>query len=387
MNSDQNRERVCLANWRQAPHNRWAFQNIRQLIPTASIPCARASISFPAIESSTLDTKTFDCVKGKSLDTILNESYSDSLVVLHKGNRVWQWQAAHCDIEQPHIVFSVSKSITAILVGILVDQGLLDTGKLIQHYLPGTKGSAYADCSLQQLLDMQVALAFDESYLDSTGDFRRYRDATGWNPVDQNSPGPDLEEFLYGLKKSEANHGEVFDYNSPNSDLLGLVIERTAGTSYFDLLSMLIWQPLGARSDGYVTVDRSFLARGAGGICVTPNDLARVGQFLLDRGTANGRQIISENWIHDTMTAGSRVAWQKGDFVDLLPQGCYRNQWYQLGDADGSIMALGIHGQWLYINPSVELVIAKMASQPEPVDDLLDRQTLAVFAELCAEFR
>ncbi len=387
MSLDQNRNRASLANWRQAPHNKWAFQNIRQLITTDNIRASREAKPFVDAHTDIFESKNFDCVDGKNLDTILRESFTDSLVVLRRDNRIWQWQATHCDIEKPHIIFSVSKSITAMLAGILVDQGVLDTDKSLLHYLPGVKGSAYEDCSLQQLLDMQVALVFDESYLDMTGDFRRYRDATGWNPADQNNPGPNLETFLYGLKKSEANHGEVFCYNSPNSDLLGLLIERTAGASYAELLSSLIWQPLGAQSDGYVTVDRSFLARGAGGICVTVNDLAAVGQLMLNRGAAAGRQMISEQWINDTTTAGSYGAWQKGDFVEFLPEGRYRNQWYQPGDADGSFMALGIHGQWLYINPAVEIIIAKMASQPEPLDDRLDRQTLAVFAEICDSFK
>ena len=381
MNSKAN-----LANWRTAPHSQWTFQNVRQLIPTANIRSARASQPLPVAASSILDSKSFDCVEGKNLETILSESHTDSLVVLHRGNKVWQWQAAYCDIEQPHIVFSVSKSITAMLAGILIDQGLLDTTKPILHYLPGVKGSAYEDCSLQQLLDMQVALGFEESYLEPTGDYRRYRDATGWNPVDQNNPGPDLEAFLYGLKKTESSHGEIFVYNSPNSDLLGLLIERTANVAFADLLSTLIWQPMGAKTDGYVTVDRMMLGRGAGGICVTVDDLARFGQLILDRGSVANGQIVSENWIDDTSTQGSRSAWQKGEFSELLPNGCYRNQWYQVGDADKSLMALGIHGQWLYINPTAEIVIAKMASQPEPVDDRLDVQTLQVFTELYEAF-
>ena len=378
MNSKAN-----LANWRTSPHNQWAFQNVRQLIPTANIRAGRDASALSVIESTLLDTKGFDCVDGKKLDSILSESHTDSLVVLHRGNRVWQWHAPHCDTEQPHIVFSVSKSITAMLAGILMDQGLLNPVKSIGHYLPGTKGSAYEDCSLQQLLDMQVALGFEESYLEPTGDYRRYRDSTSWNPVDQNNPGPDLETFLYSLQKSGSRHGETFVYNSPNSDLLGLLIERVAGTTLADLLSTLIWQPLGAETDGYVTVDRIMLGRGAGGICVTVDDLARFGQLMLNRGAVSDRQIVSESWIEDTWTQGSRSAWQKGDFVSLLPKGCYRNQWYQVGDADQSLMALGIHGQWLYINPAAEVVIAKMASQPEPVDDPLDLQTLRVFGELC----
>lgn len=372
-----------LANWRTAPYNQWGFQNVRQLIPTANINSAKSSQSFSDGDPSVLDSKQFACVGEQKLETILSESYTDSLVVLQQGKRVWQWQAKHSNIAQPHIVFSVSKSITAMLVGILVDQGILDTAKPILHYLPGVKGSAYADCSLQQLLDMQVALGFEESYLEPTGDYRRYRDATSWNPVDQNNPGPDLETFLYSLKKSDANHGEVFVYNSPNSDLLGLLIERTVGVAFADLLSDLIWQPMRAETDGYTTVDRMMLGRGAGGICVTVDDLARFGQLILDRGAVAGKQIISESWIDDTSTQGSRSAWQKGDFVDLLPNGGYRNQWYQVGDEDNSIMALGIHGQWLFVNPTAEVVIAKMASQPEPVDDRLDVQTLRVFTELC----
>ncbi len=382
MNFNRYKEDVSLANWREGPYNRWAFQNVRQLIPTATIAGASESRPFASSEPVSLSEEISDSIDGKPLETILSGSHTDSFVVLHKGSKVWQWQAQHCDIEQPHIVFSVSKSITAMLAGVLVDRGALDTAKPVLHYLPGVKGSAYADCSLQQLLDMQVALSFEESYLDTTGDYRRYRNATGWNPVDQNNPGPDLEEFLYSLKKTGADHGDVFAYKSPNSDLLGLLIERAAGISYAELLSTLIWQPMGARSDGYVTVDRCFLARGAGGICVTVNDLARFGQLILDRGFAGNRQIIPQSWIDDTSRAGSRSAWQKGDFVELFPQGGYRNQWYQAGDGTQSIVAIGIHGQWLYINPVAEVVIAKMASQPLPVDDGLDSQTLAVFAAI-----
>ena len=373
-----------LANWRTAPYNQWSFQNVRQLIPTANIHAAKSSLPFSVGDPSILDSKQFACMDDQTLETILSESYTDSLVVLHRGKRAWQWQAPHSNITQPHIVFSVSKSITAMLAGVLIDQGILDTTKPILHYLPGVKGSAYADCSLQQLLDMQVALEFEESYLEPTGDYRRYRDATSWNPVDQNNPGPDLETFLYSLKKTNNNHGEVFIYNSPNSDLLGLLIERVAGVAFADLLSDLIWQPMGAETNGYTTVDRMMLGRGAGGICVTVDDLARFGQLILDHGAAAGKQIISESWIDDTSTQGSRSAWQKGSFAGLLPNGGYRNQWYQVGDEAHSIMALGIHGQWLYINPTADVIIAKMASQPEPVSDRFDGQTLKVFSELCS---
>lgn len=83
---------------------------------------------------------------------------------------------------------------------------------------------------------------------------------------------------------------------------------------------------MGAETDGYVTLDRQMLARGAGGICITVDDLARFGQLILDGGAANNLSVIPEGWIHDTLTQGDRTAWQKGDYAYLLPNGCYRNK-------------------------------------------------------------
>lgn len=378
---------TSLANWRLSPHNKWAFQNVRQLMPTAAIRAAQISHPLHAATSCITESIELASTDGGSLGDFLTESFTDSLVILQRGSKVYQWSAPHCDANLPHIVFSVSKSITAMLAGILVGDGTLDVTKPISHYLPGTKGSAYEDASLQQLLDMTVALSFDESYLDATGEFARYRDATGWNPVDQTSPGPNLEDFLYGLNKSDSAHGELFQYKSPNSDLLGLLVERTAGVAYADFLSTQIWQPLGAETDGYVTVDRTGLARGAGGVCVTVDDLARFGLLIINRGAINNRQIIPERWIDDCMTQGDQNAWKRGAMAFLMPDGRYRNKWYQPGNHDQTILALGIHGQWLYINPVAEIVIAKLSSQPEPVNDQLDLLHLKVFAELCDSLR
>ena len=96
--------------------------------------------------------------------------------------------------------------------------------------------------------------------------------------------------------------------------------------------------------------------------------------------------MILENWINDTLTRGDRRAWQQGEYKRLLPQGGYRNQWYQVGDREQCFMALGIHGQWLYVNPATSVVIARLASQPLPVDERLDLRLLDLFARLSSAF-
>jgi hypothetical protein len=100
-------------------------------------------------------------------------------------------------------------------------------------------------------------------------------------------------------------------------------------------------------------------------------------------GMANGRRVVPEAWIRDTtVTGGSSEAWQRGTMALLFPKGRYRNKWYQTGGENGAYCGIGIHGQWLYVDPRTEVVIAKMSSQPEPVDDPLDVEIVAFFEAL-----
>lgn len=374
-----------LSNWRLTPHSRWAFQNVRELIPCAVVKAGTRSMPFPTSIVDPVNRIDFSDIGIDHLPDFLEQCHTDSILVVARGRKVWQWSAAHFDPSKPHIVFSISKSITAMLAGFLVDQNLLDISKTLYYYLPGTKGGAYQDSTVQQLLDMTVAVDFDESYLDSSGDYQRYRKATGWNPDDHVNPGPAMEEYLYSLARLSAQHGQTFRYRSPNSDLLGLLIERVAGLPYAQLLSTLIWQPMAAQTNGYITVDRNGLARAAGGICVTIDDLARFGNLVLNNGVVEGMTVIPPSWVENTFNTGNRKAWLSGEFSQLLPEGCYHNQWYQVGNRDRCYMAIGIHGQWLYINPSTSVVIAKVSSQPEPVNDPLDERLLKLMSKISHE--
>ena len=85
-------------------------------------------------------------------------------------------------------------------------------------------------------------------------------------------------------------------------------------------------------------------ARTAGGISVTPRDLARIGEMMRQGGTANGRRIVPEAWVRDTVsTGGSAEAWQRGTMAFLFPYGRYRNKWYQTGKPSGAYCGIGIH--------------------------------------------
>lgn len=376
------RSEATLANWRLAPYSRWSFQNAGELVPSAAVACTDGQIESPVLDPGRLLAQSVD-MEGQRVTVadFLLRSDTDAFVAMKRGEFVGDYFAPHMDPGASHIVFSISKSLTAILAGSLEADGLLDPAAPVTRYIPEAEGSAYGDAAVQHLLDMTVSLDFDETYLDPDSAFGRYRRAMLWNP---GSSEETLLAFLLTLQKGPQPHGGPFRYRSPNSDLLGVIIERASGRRYAELMRERLWLPLGAKSAASVTVDGEGTARAAGGVSVSPRDLARVGEMMRLGGVVNGRRIVTESWIRDTLTGGSEAAWKAGDFAHLVENGRYRNKWYQTGFESGAFFAVGIHGQWLYVDPATEVVMVKMSSQPEPVDDPLDRQCVAFFQAMSA---
>src|SRR5437762_12985417 len=144
---------------------------------------------------------------------------------------------------------------------------------------------------------MRAGVAFDEDYLATSGPIVAYRKATNWVPLDPGEVPSDLRSFFRTMTERDGPHGGRFHYVSPNTDLLGWVIERATGRRYPDLISELIWKPMGAGGSAYITVDRLGAPRCAGGLCATVRDLARVGQLIVQGGACGRGAIIPEGWL------------------------------------------------------------------------------------------
>lgn len=376
------RRDVTIANWRTAPYSRWSFQNLREMVPTTEIRAAAEEPETALVTSPLLDAALETGLAGTAnARAFLDHAHTDAFVLMKGGQIVAEHYAPHTHVNARHIVFSVSKSLTALVSAVLQDQGVIDPDCPVVSLIPEARGSAYGDCSVRDVLDMRVSLDFDEAYLTKDGAFARYRRSTLWNPAEPGAPVETLTEFLMTLQKADRPHGGPFFYASPNSDLLGILIERASGRRYADLFSDLLWKPLGVKNHALVSVDGAGTARSAGGVCVTARDLARVGQMLLDGGTANGRQVVPAAWVTDMQTAGDPAAWAASQ-PTMLPNGRYRSKWYQTGEPDGAFCAIGIHGQWLYVDPSTETVIVKLSSQPNPLDDELKQDNFTFFRAL-----
>ncbi|MDX8530360.1 serine hydrolase [Mesorhizobium sp. VK25A] len=376
------RNDVRLETWRLAPFNRWSFQNVGELVPSAHVAAAPGGEEPAKSLGALLGEKISLAGGNETVEAFLKRSDTDGLTILRAGKLIGDWSAPHMPFGARHIIFSISKSVTAILAGILEGEGVFDPNAPVTQYIPEAKGSAYGDASVRNVLDMTVSLDFEEAYLDPESAFARYRRSTLWNP---GGGTESLAAFLMIIQRLAEPHGQTYRYRSPNSDVLGILVERASGMRVTDLLAQKLWQPLGAASDMSVTVDMEGTARTAGGMSMTPRDLARIGEMMRQGGTANGRRIVPEAWVRDTVAnGGSHEAWQRGTMAFLFPKGRYRNKWYQTGHDSGAFCGIGIHGQWLYVNPKSEVVIAKMSSQPEPVEDKLDEDLVAFFEALGA---
>ena len=368
--------RVSLANWRKAPYCHWAFHHVREIIPSADISNDPTDVW--ELKPDTMDTSSL------GLDNAMVSTDCDAIVVLHKDKLVHESYSNGMTSRDPHILMSVSKSMLGLVAGTLVERGELAENDLITKHLPEIENTAYAGATVRDLLDMRAGILFDEDYLATEGPIVDYRFAANWNPVPKDRVAADLRSFMSLLTETDGPHGGRFHYVSPNTDLLAWVFERASGMRYAELVSERLWKPLGAEAPGYITVDRIGGARAAGGKCLLARDLARVGMMMANGGQRDGKQVVPACWLEDIVQNGDPQAWKDGDFYNEMGQRDihYRSKWYVNQEAEPLIFGVGIHGQFLFVDPAKKLSIAWFASQGSPLDSPLFEQVLATIEKI-----
>lgn len=363
---------VTLANWRKPPFNKWAFKHVCEIVPSVEIANDRENIrELPTASRDFANLSIQGEIGVSGLESFVHATDTDALVMMHKGKIIYESYQNGMERYTPHILMSVSKSVLGLIVGILVGRGKLDLSTPVTFWIPEAEKTAYAGATLRDLIDMRVGVFFDEDYLKSAGPIIEYRKAQGWDPPAPGEKPGDLRHFFALLTERDGSHNERFHYVSPNTDLLGWIIERATGVRYADLVSELLWRPMGAERSAYITVDRLGAPRCAGGFCASARDLARLGLLLAEGGRYGGKQIVPSSWIEDIFTKGDPQAWDAGDFVKYFPQMDihYRSKWYVLrGDAPMAF-GVGVFGQNLFVDPKNEIVIAKFSSQALPMDE------------------
>ena len=363
-------EQVTIANMQEGPFNRWAFRNMRRLLPSANVWRGDGEVAELPVSPVHLDDVEFESASNgtTTVEEMLDRGFTDGFVVLHEGAIVSERYAAGVEPNEPHLLMSVTKSFAGSLAGIVAGRGLLSPEDLVTDIVPEVAGSAYDGARVRHVLDMSVAMDYDEDYENPDSDVALLDVAAGWRPPREGAPD-NLRDYIGTMRKA-GEHGVAFHYVSTNTDLLGWILERVSGVDFATLLSREIWRPMGAEFDAYVTLDRLGAPQTDGGLCVTTRDLARFGQLHLQQGVMNGRRIVPGEWIRDFRENGDPEVWDRGNFAELLPGFHYRSKWYtDRRDPHRPCLGLGIHGQFLFVDPVAGVVIAKHSSHPRPVDE------------------
>ena len=301
---------------------------------------------------------------------VLADTYTDAYLVLQDGQLVTEWYGPLGAADQPHALMSVSKSVLGCVAAVLIDRGQLDPDLKITDYVPELAASGYAGALVRDVLDMRSGVRFVEEYANPRSDIRRLDEWIGWEPGDGEARG--LYRFLATLD-AEAPHGSRFLYRSAESDVLGWVCERAAGRPMAELMSELIWAPMGAEADAALLHDGLGTAVHDGGLCATARDVARFGQMLLDGGlvpdgTGSTRRVVPPSWLRQAwaVDSGTRAAFAASPAEWAFPGGWYRHQfWFRPGDYGDVLLCLGIHGQMVHVSRRTNTVCVKFSTWPQ----------------------
>lgn len=358
-------KRVDLSNSYKYPQLRWAVQHLRELQPTRNIRHGSAPASALPQALKPIGAFAFDDDKGNrvTVDDWFKSSYSDALVVLHKGQVVYERYDNPMKPYSPHLLFSVTKSFTGLMAAQLAHEGRLNPDAQVTQYIPELADSAWGDMKVREVMDMTGAVRFREVYTDPTTEIFGYSWSSGLLPRPPGYQGTtNVYDFLKTLKK-EGEHGAGFTYRTVHSEVLGWLVSRVTGRHWADLMSDNLWQKLGMEEDAHVMVDSVGTPLQGAGLNATARDLARFGEMLRQGGSFNGQKIFDKAVIDDLRKGGDREKFKAGG-MPFRPGYSYRNQWWILHNADGAFEASGIHGQMIHVNPAAEMVVVKLASHP-----------------------
>ncbi len=333
-----------------------AFRQMESLTTTRTI--SAGDETYDLAQGAPLDIGTWS---GEGHEWTLGKYMADQrnagLIILHDGKIRAEEYALDYAADGRWTSFSVAKSLVSTLVGAAVQDGSIKSlDDPLTDYIPELKDSGYDGVSVEQLLTMTSGVKWNEDYADPESDVAKFnmtKSKDGDNPI---------LTYMATLER-EAEPGSRWQYNTGETNLIGVLVSKATGKTLSGYLSEKIWQPFGMQMDAeWILNDGGF---EIGGCCISAalRDYALFGQFVVEGGKAGGKQIVPEGWFAN---AGVKQA-------DIgMPGKGYGYQWWTYDD--GSFAAQGIFGQGIFVDPARKLVIASNGNWPEATNDRLKEE-------------
>ena len=331
----------------QRPLNEWTFTHMNWLLPTARVARGRTRNPLPA-QPMPLDVTYEFGGWEHTLEDLHQRTFTTAFVVLHRGRIVHeQYRGVFAGPRTRMQLFSVSKSVTSMLVGIaLADGAIGSVADKVTDYRPDFLGTAYDGVTIADLLDMRSGAGEEETWGPDSA-IRLFERAV--------LNGGDIAEIVRSVPRG-CEPGERFNYSTFDAQVLGWVLEAATGMPIAAYASERLWQPMGAGTDAFYGLSRSKprTAISAGGLNATARDLARAGQLMVEGG----------------------------GLLPPVPSATpgYSNQWWTF--AGGRFSGIGVHGQYLFVDPAASVVIVKTSAWPVEEDEALEQESIVALTAL-----
>lgn len=270
-----------------------------------------------------------------------------SLVVLSRGNVVYEDYYLGTTEDDRRISWSLAKSFMSALFGILLQEGAVGSiDDPVTQYVPTLNGTAYDGATIRNVLQMTSTVVFDEDYLDQRSDIQRMGRVLALGGL--------MDDFTASFTETEGTRGQRWQYVSLDTHVLGMVIRGATGRPVSELMSEKIIMPLGLEQEPRFVSDGAGVAIVLGGMIMTSRDFARFGQMIAQDGVWNGAQIVPSDWIAESTRASAPT--EPGKIR-------YGYQWWIPKDAqEKEFLGRGIYGQYIYIDQIRGVVVVTTAA-------------------------
>ncbi|MFC1606005.1 serine hydrolase domain-containing protein [Pseudomonadota bacterium] len=326
------------------------FRNIDRLFPTRTVRRG-ANVSQIPVHLLPMDDFVFETdEKRYDLFDVLSLNRVSGLLIIQDGAIRFEKYLLGNNEATRWMSMSVVKSMTGVLVGAAIRDGLIvSIDDPIIRYLPRFAGTAYDGVTVRQLLMMASGVAWSETYTDPASDRRRMLEA-------QIAQQPDAILDLMAALPRAAEPGTRWNYSTGETHIVGALVQAVTGRPVADYLSEKLWAPLGMESDATWWLDSpGGLEVASSGLSATLRDYARFGLFLLNGGVIGDQHVLPEGWMEQASTP-KIIGGEKIDYGYLL--------WPLHGR---SFAAIGIFGQFVFVDPDRKLVVAMWSAQPKPM--------------------
>jgi CubicO group peptidase (beta-lactamase class C family) len=310
------------------------YRNINKVAPTRIIVAARTPLDLPEalVDLGPVQIQTES--DSMNLDEYFVQRNVAGLLVLKDGKIAYERYGLGNTRDSRWISFSVTKSVVSMLVGAAIRDGYIESvDEMVSDYLPRLKGSPYDQSSIRNILQMASGVQWNEDYADPASDVN----SASWQTVA-------LYDYL-SQKQRDSAPGEVFNYNTAETNLVGTLLRSAIGNNLSTYLQDKIWQPFGMEADAYWTLTEPGGGE-FGGCCInaTLRDYGRLGLFALNEGRLpDGTAVLPDGWMNQSATPSPAYPG-------------YGYLWW-LGNT-GTYRAIGIFGQGICVHPEQNVVVA-----------------------------